>query len=124
MPVRTVAGRYFEAEEMTHVMKLHPTPFGKIKSGNKSIELRLYDEKRRKISVGDEIRFVCTDSGEELLKKVIALHIYASFRELYDHIPLEKCGYSANDEASPEDMRAYYSAAQEKNYGVVGIELL
>ena len=29
-----------------------------IRNGNKTIELRLYDEKRQKISVGDVIKFV------------------------------------------------------------------
>ncbi|MBQ1852397.1 MAG: ASCH domain-containing protein, partial [Lachnospiraceae bacterium] len=38
-------------------MQLQPEPFDLIKSGAKTIELRLYDEKRRKIRIGDEIVF-------------------------------------------------------------------
>lgn len=34
---------YFEI----HVMKLNPSPFEKIVSGRKTIELRLYDDKRK-----------------------------------------------------------------------------
>ena len=41
--------------EMTHKMNLHNDPFEKIACGIKNIELRLYDEKRRLIKVGDEI---------------------------------------------------------------------
>ena len=45
---------------MTHQMQLQPEPFSMIKSGVKTIELRLYDEKRRKIRIGDEILFTNT----------------------------------------------------------------
>ena len=40
---------------MLHKMKLNETPFEKMKSGTKTIEFRLYDEKRQKIKVGDQI---------------------------------------------------------------------
>jgi len=34
---------------MIYEMRLHNEPFQKIKSGTKTVELRLYDEKRRQI---------------------------------------------------------------------------
>ena len=34
---------------MLHKMKLNESPFERIKEGTKTIEFRLYDEKRRKI---------------------------------------------------------------------------
>jgi len=109
---------------MTHNMKLNGAPFAKIRSGSKTIELRLYDEKRQKIREGDSICFRSPD-GETLFATVKALHIFRNFEELYAALPLEKCGY-AQDEiptASPADMLAYYSAEQIGKYGVVGIEL-
>ncbi|MBQ2255674.1 MAG: DUF3850 domain-containing protein, partial [Clostridia bacterium] len=48
---------------MTHYMKLRPHPFAMIKSGKKTIELRLLDEKRRQIALGDTLIFINTDSG-------------------------------------------------------------
>ncbi len=42
---------------MKHVMKLQPTLFEMIKNGNKVIEIRLNDEKRRLLHKGDEIEF-------------------------------------------------------------------
>ena len=39
-----------------HEMRLDPAPFRMIKRGEKTIELRLYDEKRRKIAVGARSR--------------------------------------------------------------------
>ena len=108
-----------------HHMNLHPAPFEAIKSGQKTIELRLYDEKRRAIKVGDEIVFTNTASGETLSATVLKLHLFDSFAELYRVLPLLKCGYTAADidTATPADMDAYYSAEEQTQYGVVGIEL-
>ena len=108
-----------------HNMKLHPAPFGMIKSGKKTFELRLYDEKRQKIAVGDKISFTDRDSGEVTVKTVIGLHRFESFKELYNSLPLLKCGYTEEDVslASPSDMETYYSPEEEKKYGVIGIEL-
>lgn len=40
-----------------HQMRLHPEPFEKIKNGTKIIEMRLNDEKRQKVQIGDKIEF-------------------------------------------------------------------
>lgn len=108
-----------------HVMKLQPSPFEKIKSGAKTIELRLYDEKRRKIREGDAIIFTNTANGEKIRVTVKKLHRFDSFAELYQTLPLLQCGYTAEDveQAQPSDMEAYYSAEEQQKYGVVGIEL-
>lgn len=106
-------------------MNLNPEPFAMIKSGEKTIELRLYDEKRQKIKPGDTIVFTNTATGERLTKTVVKLHCFANFAELYQQLPLLKCGYTEEDihTASPADMEQYYSPAQQSEYGVVGIEL-
>ena len=43
---------------MTHIMNLESSAFLKIANGNKTIELRLNDEKRQKINIGDQIEFL------------------------------------------------------------------
>ena len=112
-----------------HIMKLHPGPFAKIKDGSKTIELRLYDEKRKRISIGDTIRFVNTadtaDTADAVVVLVRNLFIFDSFDELYKHLPLTECGYTEEDvyAASPDDMEMYYSKEKQKQYGVVGIQL-
>lgn len=111
---------------MTHYMNLHPQPFSMIADQVKTIELRLCDEKRKKIQVGDTIIFRNTQEPERELKVVVtALHVFASFAELYEVLPLEKCGYLPEElsTASPEDMNMYYSDEQQQKYGVLGIEL-
>jgi ASC-1-like (ASCH) protein len=106
-------------------MNLTPAPFAMIKRGQKTIELRLFDEKRQQISVGDEIVFTNVESGETLYKTVAKLHRFDSFEELYHSLPLLQCGYTADniDRAHPSDMELYYSAEEQQKYGVVGIEV-
>ena len=109
-----------------HVMNLTPAPMQEIRTGNKTIELRLNDEKRKQISVGDTIKFINTeDSNDTLRVKIVDLFLFSSFAELYDNLPLLNCGYNEDNinTASPEDMEMYYSREKQNKYGVVGIEI-
>lgn len=110
---------------MTHKMNLYSEPFEMIRSGHKTIELRLNDEKRQKIKVGDMIEFTQTKTGEKLTAEVIALHRFVSFAELYRELPLLKCGYTEVNiaYAKSEDMDLYYTSEQQEKYGVLGIEI-
>ncbi len=114
-----------DKDHIVHKMKLHSAPFQKIKSGVKTIELRLNDEKRRKIKLGDTIVFTNTSNGDKLSATVVKLHRFDSFEELYSALPLLKCGYTDEDidTAQASDMNDYYSTAEQKQYGVVGIEI-
>ena len=107
---------------MIHHMKLHQEPFESIKKGAKTIELRLYDEKRQALKSGDLIDFT-SPHWERIFVKVVKLHIFNSFQELYETLPLDKCGYDDVSQAKPEDMEMYYSKAEQAKYGVVGIEI-
>jgi len=111
---------------MTHYLNLRPQPFSMIASGRKTIELRLWDEKRQRIAVGDTLIFTNTfDSGATLHCLVKALHIFKDFAELYRNLPLEQCGYLPEEvaTATSEDMNEYYAPEKQSQYGVVGIEL-
>ena len=104
-------------------MRLHNGPFEKIKSGTKTIEMRLNDEKRQLIKVGDFIKFINRVSEEELTTLVKGLYYYESFDELYKHFDKISIGYDLEDDADPNDMSQYYSNEDIENYGVVGIEI-
>lgn len=107
-----------------HIMRLRTAPFEKIQTGRKTLELRLYDEKRQRIAVGDRIRFVNTDDPTAVLcAEVRALHVFDSFAALYRTLPLTSCGYAEGETAAPEDMEAYYTKEEQSRYGVVGIEI-
>ena len=112
---------------MKHEMRLKDDPFFKIREGKKTIELRLLDEKRRRISKGDTIEFSRTSGGvERITVRVVMLHVFDSFRSLYESLPLEKCGYEqdATTNAKASDMDAYYSPEEQCRHGVVGIEFV
>ena len=106
-------------------MRLKKDPFEKIWEGSKTIELRLYDEKRRNVCVGDSIEFEnLSNNSQRIVVCVTALHLFDSFEKLYESLPLEKCGYSHDEaeNASASDMNAYYSLEEQASFGVVGIE--
>ena len=107
-------------------MKLQNRPFEMIKNGKKTIELRLYDEKRKCISKGDTIIFTNAENeAEKLAVSVVDLFVFDSFRSLYAALPLDECGYTEDNirTASPDDMNVYYSEEEQKKYGVVGIKI-
>ena len=111
---------------MVHYMNLTPQPFSMIADGHKTIELRLLDEKRQKIAVGDILVFTNTADPEQQMRCVVKkLHHFANFAELYRALPLDRCGYLPHElaDARPEDMDFYYSPERQAQYGVVGIEL-
>lgn len=108
---------------MKHKMNLQHEPFVKIKAKTKTIEMRLLDEKRLELSVGDEIVFVDNSTNEVITCKVNNLFRYKNFEELYLNHDKISIGYSESENANPNDMLDYYSTEQIEKYGVVGIEL-
>ena len=111
---------------MIHTMHLKDEPFKKIESGTKTVELRLYDKKRRLIDVGDDIIFIdLSNDSERLAARVKALYRYASFEELFYDIAPEKCGFQNGEtvEEAAASMQKYYSKEQILHYGVLGIKL-
>ena len=112
--------------DMKIYMKLQKEPFEMIKSGRKIYEMRLLDEKRSKIKIGDEIEFSLYDNQDEkLLVTVVDVLKYRSFTDLYaDLSPLE-LGYTQENckDASFKDMEKYYSTKEQARYGVVAIKI-
>ena len=106
-----------------HEMRLHNSPFNLIKSGTKTIELRLNDEKRSLIKIGDKIEFTNRITEEKIVVEVINLHKYDSFVELYKHFDKVSMGYDVDEEANLKDMEQYYSKEEQDKYGVLGIEI-
>lgn len=106
-------------------MHLANEPFEKIKSGDKTVEIRLYDEKRKKLKVGDSITFYKGDNYDEwITATVVALHRFKSFAELFasDLFPKTGCGNMTVGEAT-DSMYHYYTREQEKVYGILAIEV-
>lgn len=111
-------------EAKTYEFRLNKEPFESMKNGDKKIEMRLFDEKRQLLKVGDKIIFVKRDDEKEILTtKIIELHRFKNFEELYSHFDKKVLGYKEGEEAKAEDMSKYYSEEDIEKFGVLGIEI-
>ena len=110
---------------MTHEMKLQPKYFDFILNGTKRIELRLNDEKRQLIKVGDIVTFTKESELNESFKaKVIGLLNYSSFNELFKDFDI----FSLADNSMTKDelinvLQEFYTPEKQIQFGVLGIKL-
>ena len=105
---------------MLHEMKLNESPFERIKNGTKTIEFRLYDEKRKAIRVGDKIEFSkLPDLKEKLLVDVVELYRENTFENLFRKL------YTDEEEITRKTKAMYeiYSPEKEQQYGILGIKI-
>jgi ASC-1-like (ASCH) protein len=110
---------------MEHIMTLFEEPFNKIKNRQKNIEVRLNDEKRQNIRVGDLITFYrLPEKTERVTVKVSEKFAFESFKQLYGKFdfPLFGCqGYTMN--RMMNETYDIYTNEQQKKYGVLGIKI-
>lgn len=88
------------------------------------MEMRLFDEKRAKIQIGDEIEFGVSgeDDSEVIRTRVIGLLRYRSFEDLVGDFPIEMLADTEMTKAELiEDLNKFYSKEMQEKYGVVGI---
>jgi ASC-1-like (ASCH) protein len=102
----------------THLMNLNPTAFEKVKSGNKTIETRLYDEKRRLINIGDVVTFWCNEDKVNVV--VTDLLKYKEFEDLFSNNDFNLFGGDSLE--SLMTIYKYFSKEDEEKFGVVGIK--
>lgn len=107
---------------MLHKMKLNEGPFERIKNGTKTIEFRLYDEKRQQVKIGDKIEFSkLPDLQEKLIVDVIDLYREDTFenlfRELYsdEEEIIQKNTINAYNIFTRKRATIWYSGDQNKN---------
>ena len=106
----------------THQLTLATEPFNAITSGNKTIESRLYDEKRQKIQIGDQIIFTNRDNSSQTANvKVIGLLRYATFHDLFSHNDPRKFG-GESVEWLENQINEFYPLHDQKQNGIIGIE--
>ncbi|MBP5404615.1 MAG: ASCH domain-containing protein [Clostridia bacterium] len=109
----------------TNVMHLDPRQFDLLKCGIKTVEVRLLDEKRKKIRVGDSIYFVRNSQRLQVLKtEVISIHTYASFDEVYSAFDATALGFrGATMMEYLETLYSIYSDEEEYECGVVAFQV-
>ncbi|WP_346892001.1 ASCH domain-containing protein [Clostridium sp. UBA3887] len=109
---------------MIYKMKLRTNEFDNIKNGSKKIEVRLYDEKRRKIKSNDYIIFY----KQPLLEEKVCVRVdeiirFNTFKEVYTHFPKKKFGYSnLSNSDILDNIYSIYTKQQEIMFGVIVIQ--
>lgn len=110
---------------MEHELKLQPKFFDFIKSGTKRIELRLYDEKRQKINIGDTIIFRKEPELTETIKAtVVGLLRYNSFLSLLNDFDISTVADKSMSKSELlNDLEKFYTIDKQAQYGIVGIRI-
>ncbi len=123
----------------TFVMRLADDMFEKMKAGTKTMEIRLFDEKRQKVDIGDYIEFrKVSDENERIIRRVADLEIWESFKRAFDldyyddkktdkrlRYSAERLGFPADSDLQSivEGMYKYYTKEQEEKHGVIAFSL-
>jgi len=110
---------------MNHWMKIRHQFFEKVTRGEKCLEVRLYDAKRRQFNQGDIITFTDEISGLSHDVTIKDLYIYPDFQSLFRRFAPEEFGFPAG---TPIDemisyMHTIYQPWDEIRFGVVAIRL-
>ena len=109
---------------MVHYLRLNKEPFEAMQMGYKTIEMRLYDEKRQQIKVGDNIVFSLRENEEvKIVAKVVSLSVFKNFEELFSNFDKKLLGYKEGGPAHYTDMENFYSKEEQSLYGVLAIEV-
>ena len=106
-----------------HTMNLKKIWFDYINNGDKTIEGRLYDDKRKELNVGDTIKFI---NGEDsFTKEITKLETFDSFNDAVTEENYKKLIPNANNR--DEALKVYtdiYDSIIEKNNHTDGILLI
>ena len=102
---------------------LHPEVFDIVLQGIKDVEIRVNDEKRRKLKVGDTL--LCLKRPEEvetISAKVTDLVYFSNFQEVVDMYPMERIYLSTTTkEEYVSLMKQFYSDEEVAKDGIVAI---
>ncbi len=106
----------------THIMHLAREPYEAVLEGRKRVEVRLYDEKRKRVRLGDMVIFRPLEGDGEVCVRVTGLLRFRSFKELFEVVSGQVLisGELPVDE-KVRRMRKYYTVEEEERHGVLGI---
>ena len=110
---------------MEHEMKLQPEYYNFILNGTKRIEIRLFDQKRQQIKIGDTIKFLKEPELKESFNaKVIGLLRYNSFDDMFKDFDISILSdKSMIKEELLGVLEQFYTKEKQKRYGVLGIRV-
>ena len=107
-----------------HEFRLDEDIFEVVKNGTKRVEVRLFDNKRRKMKVGDELVFFKRPLEEEkIVTKIIGLKTFKNFNELVKEYDVSRLYLDTfTKEQFIKLLERFYSYEEQEKYGVVAIE--
>ena len=96
-----------------------------ILNGTKRIELRLYDEKRQQIKIGDIIKFYKEPKLKDTFRaKVIGLLRYNSFYDMFKDLDISiLADVSMTKNELMDELCRFYTVDNQLKYGVIGIRI-
>lgn len=108
-----------------HSLKLNEKYYNYILHGTKRIELRLNDEKRQNMKIGDVLTFYKQPLLEESFKtKITDLIYFDSFNDAISNLPFELIADKDDNKGNLlNDLNIIYSKEKQESYGVIGIKL-
>ncbi len=109
---------------MEMILHLKDEIFDLVKYGSKNIEIRLYDEKRKKLNVGDTLIFYKNeDESKKVIAEVEELNIFDNIEELVNNYDLRNMYF---ENSSKEELisifNEIYSKDKQEEYKVVAIK--
>lgn len=110
------------SRKVIHNMNLQYEYYDYIKNGTKRIELRLNDEKRKRIWLHDRIVFNNNKDNEKLVCLVTGITKAKNFESLLSTKPIEVfADKSVKCEDLLSKLSSFYSLEEQEKYGVIGI---
>lgn len=105
-------------------LHLHPDVFEIIKNGQKRVEMRLNDEKRKTMLPGDEIIFIKRfTEPKKIVAKITKRREFLKFSDLIDYYPMDLIYLKEyTKEQLLNELTRFYSAEEQDKYGVVALE--
>ena len=97
--------------------------FELIKSGQKDIELRAYDEKRKKMKAGDKfLLFDAENPDQSIICEILNMHVAPDFESLFKNLDIKRSGFQNLDELI-DVVTKFVSREELQREQVVGIEI-
>lgn len=114
----------FNGGSVVHMMKLRPEYYNKIANGEKTVEVRLFDEKRKDFGRGECVAFENIENHDILVAEITELQTFKNFEDCITYTGTKKIGFNGSlIEDAVKTYREIYTTEDEQNYGVVAISL-
>ena len=97
--------------------------FELIKSGQKDIELRAYDNKRKRIKIGDKfLLFDAENTNSYIVCEVLDMHVAPNFESLFNKVDIKRSGFNNLDELM-NIITKFVSREELAREQIVGMEI-